>query len=281
MRMTATEAPPVRHIPMPRTPVAGDFPFSPATDSSLPEIDVFWASGTADPEAIRHSRIVFVMHGVLRNGDEYRDIWARLAHGHKVLVIAPMFDRERFPAGAYSTCGLGDAPPGSRALDYIEPLFDQTVRMFGGAQTGFDMFGHSAGAQFVHRYVEFAPRTALRTAVAANAGWYTLPKQRRRFPYGMKNAPEGPPPEVYLRRRLVVMLGSHDVARDDHLRTTVGAMKQGSHRLERGRTFYEAAQKAAFRRGLRSRWRLRIVHGAGHDAHRMSAAAAHHLFREN
>ena len=51
------------------------------------------------------------------------------------------------------------------------------------------MFGHSAGAQFVHRFVMFAPGPNLRTAISANAGWYTTLEENVAFPYGLKDAP--------------------------------------------------------------------------------------------
>jgi len=51
----------------------------------------------------------------------------------------------------------------------------------------FSMFGHSAGAQFVHRYITFMPQGHLRAAVAANSGWYTLPDQTLKLPYGLKH----------------------------------------------------------------------------------------------
>src|SRR3546814_13949249 len=44
--------------------------------------------------------------------------------------------------------------------------------------TGYRLYGHSAGAQFVHRMVSFMPEARIEAAVAANAGCYTMPVPR-------------------------------------------------------------------------------------------------------
>jgi hypothetical protein len=52
---------------------------------------------------------------------------------------------------------------------------------------GYDMYGHSAGAQFVHRYLQFYDSPKVKKAVAANAGWYTFPNEAINYPYGIKS----------------------------------------------------------------------------------------------
>ena len=73
--------------------------------------------------------------------------------------------------------------------------FTAIERMYSAIKTaahlntsGFSIFGHSAGAQFVHRHLAFigAGGNALRVirAVAANAGFYTEPTFEIPFPFG-------------------------------------------------------------------------------------------------
>ena len=52
-----------------------------------------------------------------------------------------------------------------------------------GTRRGYALYGHSAGGQFVHRYVAFADAPRMESAVAANSGWYTMPDDGA-FPYG-------------------------------------------------------------------------------------------------
>lgn len=252
----------------------GEFEFS--ADGG-PSIDVFYATSGED---LRNAEIVFVHHGTGRNAEEYRDYWVPVIKGHNAIVIAPEFDDDDFAdAEGYNLGGLVD-PPGEKesgqytSFGYVEPLFREVVDRVGGTQTNFDMFGHSAGAQFVHRYVEFAPQTAVGTAVAANAGWYTMPDASVEFPYGMKEAPVSPDPKTYLTRDLLVLLGEEDVdADDDNLRTEPEAMEQGATRLERGKEFFARGQETAKSTRTELAWRMQTVPGVEHDGEQMSTAA--------
>ncbi len=49
------------------------------------------------PHATAHSPIVLVQHGVMRNGDDYRDFWIPAADEHGLVIIAPTFSNEQWP----------------------------------------------------------------------------------------------------------------------------------------------------------------------------------------
>ena len=49
------------------------------------------------PKISRNSQVLFVMHGVRRNANKYRDVWIRLVHQHDVILVAPEFSEEHFP----------------------------------------------------------------------------------------------------------------------------------------------------------------------------------------
>jgi poly-gamma-glutamate synthesis protein (capsule biosynthesis protein) len=59
-----------------------------------------WYDAPADPST---AQILIVMHGVGRNGADYRDDWHGLVDGRNVLVLAPEFSDEEYPgAEAYN-----------------------------------------------------------------------------------------------------------------------------------------------------------------------------------
>ena len=241
-----------------------------------------------DSAAVDKVPIVFVLHGFGRNGKGYRDDWVRHARENNFLLVVPTFSEKDFPGGdGYNLGSLftesGDPVPEPEwAYSALEPLFDHVKRITGSEQDGYFLYGHSAGSQVAHRFLLFKPENRARTVVAANAGWYTMPSFETGFPYGLKDAPTTPDALTKaLGQRLIVHLGEED---DDPnagaLRTTPEAMAQGAHRVERGHTFYRAAQKAADSLGVPFNWTLRTVPDVGHDNEKMAADAASLLFGE-
>ena len=241
-----------------------------------------WYSAPKNPAT---ARILVVLHGVERNAREYRADWDAVVDRDDVLVLAPEFDEDDYPGSA--SFNLGNVvdederlrPPQEWSFHVVEALFDAVVADVGGTQRDYAMYGHSAGAQFVHRFVEFMPEQRVRVAVAANAGWYTVPDDDIEFPYGLDG---GPVQESALRRafgtELVVLLGGDDIDADgDNLRTDDGADAQGHTRLERGWHFYQQARVAALRNDLPLRWRLAVAPGVGHSHAEMARAAVPYL----
>ena len=243
-----------------------------------PSIPVYYVSGE---HATRNATILIVMHGVERNAAEYRNSWTELVRDRDVVVLAPQFSAADFgDAEAYNLGGVGRAG-GDAAADvtagsygYIEPLFEAARDRIGGDQQTFEMFGHSAGAQFVHRYVMLVPDAPVALAVAANAGWYLMPDDRADFPFGFGgSAAPAFDPALAFSRRLVVMLGTDDTG-SDNLRIDDDAMQQGATRLDRGEEFFARAAEAAREDSVAFRWRVQEVPGVGHDQEKMARAAA-------
>lgn len=151
------------------------------------------------------------------------------------------------------------------------------------AQT-YDLFGHSAGGQILHRFVLFHPDNLANRILAANAGWYTLPEFETAFPYGLKDTGMNEN-EIRdaLQSDLIVFLGEKD---DEHetrgsLRGTPEANEQGPGRLQRGKFFFVRAQAMAEQLDTELKWKLEIVPGVGHEYRRMATAGADYLYGEN
>ncbi len=84
-------------------------------------------------------------------------------------------------------------------------------------------------------------------AVAANAGWYTLPRKADTFPYGLDGIDVA---DETLREAfsvpLTILLGEDDNdPNSKYLRRTPEALAQGAHRLARGASYLAAAQLTA------------------------------------
>lgn len=231
------------------------------------------------------SQILFVMHGVKRNADEYRDNWIALAERHGLLIVAPEFSNENFPKSWAYNLGnvmrrgpggtLAPVPESAWSFPIVDRIFECVRRSTGSARTTFAIFGHSAGAQFVHRYMTFTGGPKVDLALAANAGWYTLPTEIETFPYGLDQT--GLPPSKLkgaFAKKVVILLGEADVVQDPNFRKTPEAMRQGATRLDRGKYYFEAAKRTSETLKTPFNWRLVLVPGVGHDNARMAGTAA-------
>jgi hypothetical protein len=231
--------------------------------------------------------ILFVMHGTLRNADDYRDNWIEIADEYGVLVVTPEFDSEDFPGSrGYNLGGMFDEDGNQVGEQYwayslIEPIFDQVLEMTDSKEAGYDIFGHSAGAQFTHRLFLFKEGLRANHVISANAGWYTMPDFEIEFPYGLKNtAVDEKALTNRLESRMLIQLGEEDNDPNHRfLRTADEAMRQGAHRFERGHNFYEKAQKIADNNGSNFQWSIRTVPEVGHENAKMAIDIADYLFR--
>ena len=225
--------------------------------------------------------VVFVMHGMGRNAREYRDQWHDLAIEHDFLLVVPGFSEKNFPGAEQYNLGNVFARDGSlqaeREWTYasIEPLFDDVRSRYGLSAESYSMYGHSAGAQFVHRFIFHVSATRVAQVVVANAGWYMMPDATTEFPYGLKGSVVGRERlEQALQVPVTVLLGDRDTDPDhSSLRKAPPAMAQGEHRLARGYAFFEAAREAAAQLGVPFNWRLETVAGADHDNRLMAPAS--------
>lgn len=230
--------------------------------------------------------LVISMHGLTRNAAAARDNWVDAAERHGLLVAAPHFDKERFPTRLYQQGGVRDEPdPAKWIYAVIERVFDRALTSGRVAGQDYVLFGHSAGAQFVHRMAMLMPQARFSTAVTANAGYYTLPVGREaaggfNYPYSLEGAPASAATlRAAFARPLLIMLGDRDDDPDHHqLNTSRGAQAQGPNRFARGQHFAAVAAAEAKPLGVESRWREIIAPGVAHEQTKMADAAARALF---
>lgn len=256
---------------------SGSFVFKKLNDKK--EIRVWHYKTSLLTEA---SQIVFVLHGVKRNGEKYRDTWLPHAKRGRFLLLVPEFSTKDYPRSAGYNLGNMFSSSGIKndeslwSFTVIEDVFDHVKTITRSKAAAYSIYGHSAGAQFVHRLVMLKPNARIRTAIAANAGWYTMPTDAIAFPYGLRNSGRDTSNvAISFGKHLVILLGDKDIDENHkYLRKTAGAMEQGKHRFARGHNFYKMAKSSAKEEKVEFRWRLHVVHGVGHSNSGMSSHAA-------
>lgn len=235
---------------------------------------------TYKPPTYRHGPLVLVFHGVGRNAEDYRDFAITLAERFGAIVVAPMFDRERFPSLRYQRGGItraegAAAPPEEWTYAIVPKIVAQVRAREQRPALPYYLIGHSAGGQFLVRMAAFLPGEAQRI-VAANPGSALFPTRDQEFGYGFgRLPPELGSDEVmrrYLAAPLTLYLGTGDVYPRPSFDASPAAMVQGPHRLARGRACFELARKIARERGWPFNWRKVETPGIGHDAAAMFAA---------
>lgn len=239
------------------------------------ELQVF----TFRPERWSGERLLFVMHGVLRNADEYRDHAVGMGERFDALVVAPKFDADRFPSRAYQRGGVlredgSVAPPAEWTYARIPELADAVRAATGRPGAKLYLIGHSAGGQFLVRMSAFLDVGAERI-VAANPGSVLLPTRDAPFGYGFGELPPALAGDdrlrAYLAAPLTLYLGTGDDHEDEWFDRSSPAMAQGSGRHQRGLALWWSAKALAAQRGWPFHWRLVEAVAVGHDHEQMFA----------
>jgi poly(3-hydroxybutyrate) depolymerase len=238
--------------------------------------------------------VAIVLHGMNRNASTYRSAWTPHAEKYGLMLLVPEFSEKDFPGtngynmGNYFGARTEQEREGLAASGIINPesvwsfrVIDKVFADFLAnrektGQTQYSLYGHSAGAQFAHRMLQFLPEARVRFAIAANAGWYTMPDLSLEWPYGLKGTKVDEKQILrFLSMPLVILLGEKDNDPNHHqLRRTPEADVQGNNRFARGHYFFAYGQQLAKKLNVPFGWRLQTVPGVAHSNKDMSDAAA-------
>jgi len=256
------------------------------------------------------SKILIVVPGAGRNGDSYRDAWVEESEKYSVLILSPMYSEAEYDYGAYhmgnliynlnlETSAKYDENSNNVFLDEekfsfeinsnrnewiyndFDRLFDNVIKALGSVQTEYDIFGHSAGGQILHRFAIFQPDSKANRILASNSGSYTLPDFNNKLPFGLKNTILSKENiEASFKKNLVLFIGELDNENEQGglLLRSPTVDKQGLHRLERGKYFFNKSKAIAEEMGLDFNWKLKIISNIGHDHRKMGNAAAKYLY---
>lgn len=247
------------------------------------------------------SPVIFVMHGTKRNAESYLKHFAPIAERYNAVAVAPEFSKKYYPKSTHYTTGVAKAKPVSggkyRSKQWQQPyefLYNEIEHLFEGVKQklnleacGYYLYGHSAGGQFIHRMLTFAPNSRVIRAVAANSGWYTLPakgdgKDKNYFmPYGLQGTPvDKRSMQKSFKHHLVVLVGENDTKtpdKDKYVRKTSQAMFQGENRYDRAMKYFAVAKQSAESLKTDFNWRIGVVPQANHSSRKMALSAAWYL----
>lgn len=232
--------------------------------------------------------IMILMHGNGRNANGYRNAMrnAAKAHNHKFLLIVPELDITNFPGsrtyhqGNVLTSNGQPINESEWTFSMIEPLFDYVKADVGSQQQGYVLYGFSAGAQFVHRFMMHKPTNRSTVAIAAAAGTYAVPDWNINYPYGLKKTVVTQAMLTQaLAKKMIILVGSNDNdpnASDLTRNTTVDA--QGITRVERAWNFFKKSKEKAVGIGTTFNWEFAMVPGVNHSQGNIAGPVADRIF---
>ena len=194
------------------------------------------------------------------------------------ILLVPEFTTTQFPGGDGYNLGNvftdGDNPSASSlnnesewAFSVIEPLFTYAIQNLNNQSSKYHIIGHSAGAQFAHRFLFFKPLARIDKMVASASGWYTTLDLETNFPYGINASPlEDINFSLLFSKQLTILVGSNDNdPNSSALRHNSIVDLQGLNRLDRAISFYNNAQSKAADLNVNFEWDFVINPNEDHN----------------
>ena len=231
-------------------------------------------------------KIIFVMSGCLRDALNYLKNWIEVADKYNYIIVAPEFDKDHYSIAEHEYGNLIDIEYDYSSQDiyipymkygktikdkseWIYDIIDNIYLKFIKENTlkndGFIIFGHSSGAQFVHKYLMLGDSKYCKLYLAANAGLYTFFNEEKDYPYGIKNLNEYKNIiDKSLSKKAYIMIGDQDITTDD-LNHMEEDKEEGLTRLERGTNYYNIAKEYSNKNNIDFNWNLIIMPNVNHD----------------
>ena len=247
-----------------------------------PDVEIFYIT----PEKInKDTKVIFVIHGNSRNAEDYLSAWIPHVINKNVIVAAPQFRKIDFRYFFLLEMAESSGKVNSNKNEYINNsislFFNYLKSKFSLSTETYRMFGHSAGAQFTHRYMLLSMDNRISNSVIANAGWYTFITDDE-FPYGINNSPINISNEQikwFMSQKVNLLIGSDDIGFRS-VNSSKGANLQGSTRVDRAANYFDSLIMSAENRGYALRWNYRVLDRVDHDYIKVTPYAAQILLRD-
>ena len=247
-----------------------------------PDVEIFFIT----PKKInKDTKVIFVIHGNSRNAEDYLSAWIPHVINKNVIVVAPQFRKIDFRYFFLLEMAESSGDVNRNKNEYINnsiSLFFNFIKSkFSLTTETYKMFGHSAGAQFTHRYMLLSMDNRISNTVIANAGWYTFLTDDE-FPYGINNSPiniSNKQIEWFMSKKANLLIGSDDIDFKS-VNSSKGANLQGLSRVDRAANYFDSLIMNAESRGYALRWNYRVLERVDHDFKKVTPYAAQILLRD-
>ena len=247
-----------------------------------PDVEIFYIT----PEQINEdTKVIFVIHGNSRNAEDYLSAWIPHVLNKNVIVAAPQFTkidfRYFFLLEMAESSGKININKNEYINNSISLFFNYIKSKFSLSTQTYSMFGHSAGAQFTHRYMLLSKDKRISNAVVANAGWYTFINNAK-FPYGIKSSPiiiSDEDLRWFMSNKVNLLIGSEDIG-SKSVNSSKGAKLQGITRVDRANNYFNSLITSAEDKNYAFRWNYKVLDNIDHDFKKVTPYAANILLRD-
>lgn len=221
-------------------------------------------------------KALFTMHGRYGNAAAPRNAFAAYATDQNLLIVAPKMLNDRQDRQYKYTLGnMTDnikkcssttlKPSKDWTFCAIPEIFRQLQKTF-PRLSSYDIYGHSAGAQFAYRNALFTSDKNLKTTIVANAGWWTFPDKDTDFPYGIKGMMTDSEIKALFSKRIIIIAGENDI-QQKNVRQSCRAQAQGKTRYERAKNLFSFCEKLAKTAGYPLNWTFHSIPNLTHNSY--------------
>ena len=241
------------------------------------------------PDVINEeTKVLFIIHGGSRNAYDYLKIWIELSKNKNIILVAPEFSRNNH--NDYALLNMSDhyANPNKNNEEYLDMSISSFFNFFKSKYAlkvnDYKIYGHSGGAQFLHRYILFSNDSRISSSVIANSGYYTFLNWDD-YPYGIKDVDElnSKKIENFLSEKVTMLIGEKDrgFTRSSHTSANEkGIIAQGRNRFQRANNYFNHLVVISEQFEIPFRWKFYVVENVGHENKKMSSRAAEILLND-
>lgn len=248
------------------------------------DVELFY---TLPEEINNQTQVLFIVHGGARDSEKYLDIWKKFTEHKNIILVAPEFKRADYEDYEYLNIsddyGVLNKNLNEHLHNSLSIFFSFFKSKYNLEIDTYKLYGHSGGAQFVHRLLLFSDYDNVSSAVIAGAGSYTF-LNNENYPYGLKESNHLSDKKIkrYLSQRVTFLIGNQDIKKfESSKKNNIQAKAmQGNNRFEVGINYFNNLITVSERQKIPLRWKFQIAKGVAHDNEKMSLLASKILLKD-